>query len=150
MKYYFYLWRTMILAFSTVVFFGLSGCGSPEKLSSSSDYDSTELNSAYVTDNDSVTDWDPFARIAGTFYIDGDTSAAYVTVDEDGSFTAFYASGTVEQHGYIRHEKNDSHYVFVFYTHEGKPYMGFVDTGEKTISEFETGNGSFRYVRVQG
>ena len=39
-------------------------------------------------------------------------------------------------------------YIFVFYTNEGKPYMGFVDTKENKITEFETGNGSFRYVRV--
>ena len=40
-------------------------------------------------------------------------------------------------------------HVYVFYTDEGKPYMGFVDSGEPRISEFETGNGGYRYVRVR-
>ena len=137
-----------IPALTAVLCLILSGCGSSDKLSSSSGSDSTGINSAYVTDNDSITQTDPIARLAGTFYIDGDTSAAYVTVAEDGSFTAFYASGTMEQQGYVKYETNDSHHVFVFYTNEGKPYMGFVDTKENKITEFETGNGSFRYVRV--
>ena len=94
---------------------------------------------------------DPMKRLAGTYYIDGDTTAAYVTVSEDGSFAAFYASGTEELRGTVRYQQDDSDSglnVYVFYTEEGKPYMGVVDTGENKISGFETGNGSFRYVRV--
>ena len=52
--------------------------------------------------------------------------------------------------GTVRYEANDAGFhVYVFYTDEGKPYMGFVDRGEPRISEFETGNGGYRYVRVR-
>ena len=71
-------------------------------------------------------------------------------IESDGSFTAYYASGTAEQEGYVRYEAEESGFhVYVFYTEEGKPYMGFVDSGENKISEFETGNGSYKFVRVE-
>lgn len=100
-----------------------------------------------------VTYADPFGRLAGTYYIDGDTSAAHVTVTADGTFTAYYASGTVEEKGTVRYESGSPEAgtlpLFVFYTAEGNPYMGFVDSGEAEIAGFETGNGDWRYVRVK-
>ena len=99
--------------------------------------------------NEKNSSADPIGRLSGKFCIDGNTDAASVVIDEDGRFTAYYASGTAEQSGYVRYEADDSGYhVYVFYTDEGKPYMGFVDSGESRISEFETGNGGYRYVRV--
>ena len=93
---------------------------------------------------------DPMERLTGTFCIDGDETAASVVINPDRSFTAYYASGTPEQSGTVRYEANDAGFhVYVFYTDEGKPYMGFVDSGEPRISEFETGNGGYRYVRVR-
>lgn len=95
---------------------------------------------------------DPIERLSGRYYIDGDKTGSSVEVDADGRFTAYYASGTVEQTGYVRYEADNpgekTFYVYVFYTDEGKPYMGFVDSGESRISAFETGNGDYRYVRV--
>ena len=109
-----------------------------------------------VSSDAAVTDTgdhsDPIGRLAGKFCIDGDSSASSVVIESDGTFTAYYASGTVEQRGTVRYETDDtsgrSLHVYVFYTDEGKPYMGFVDSGEAPISEFETGNGSNRFVRV--
>lgn len=94
-------------------------------------------------------------RLAGSWYIDGDTSAAHVDITSNGRFAAYYATGNVEVEGYIRYEDEeieegyDPLSVYMFYTDDGDAYMGFVDSGEKFISEFEVGNGGGpRYVRV--
>ena len=137
----------MLMMAVAVLCVALSACGSSGESPSSAE-SGTPAASSSMTADPSATESDPFVRLAGTFYIDGDTSASHVTIGEDGSFTAYYASGTVEQRGIVRYEANESAYVYVFYTDEGKPYMGFIDTGENQIAEFETGNGSFRYVRV--
>ena len=142
-----------ILAISCMML--LFSCGSGNNAVSSDVPSDSNDNMATVhngtSQNQPVPD-NPMERLAGRFYIDGDTSAASVVIVADGSFTAYYASGTVEQTGYVRYENdatnNSALNVFVFYTDEGKPYMGFVDSGEAHISEFETGNGSFHYIRA--
>ena len=131
----------------------LTACGTDEQKTASSETETNLAVSSETADPMADQSRDPIERLAGIFYIDGDTSAARVVVNGDGRFVAYYASGTEEQRGYVSYERDDSTgslnvYVYVFYTDEGKPYMGFVDTGENRISEFETGNGSFRYVRV--
>ena len=136
------------LAFMLIM---LSSCGSIKKRAASDSSeampDTSSVNSKDIED---ITSLDPIERLSGSFYIDGDKSAASVVIEPDSNFTAYYASGTAEQQGYVRYETDNSGYhVYVFYTNEGKPYMGFVDSGESKISEFETGNGSYRYVRVE-
>jgi hypothetical protein len=133
----------------------LSSCGSAAKEEHSPDtgYESAAAVGEQSQVKEDPASSDPIERLSGRYYIDGDAAAASVVIDSDGSFTACYASGTVEQKGYVRYETDhsgeNSYHVYVFYTDEGKPYMGFVDSGESRISEFETGNGSYRYVRVE-
>ena len=147
-------WIVSILAAMILLGIILSSCGSDTKQDSSAIPDpSDDISSIARVDEDSKPGHadDPIDRLAGVFYIDGDTSASCVEINSDGSFTAYYASGTVEQEGYVKYEadaNNPKFYVYVFYTDEGKPYMGFVDSGENKISAFETGNGSYRYARV--
>ena len=144
-------WRAAFAAVLTTMLVMLSSCGKGKySISSNGNMnDKSEVSSAASNENnDSMSD--PIERLSGTFYIDGDRSAASVVIESDGSFTAYYASGTAEQEGYVRYEAEDSGFhVYVFYTEEGKPYMGFVDSGENKISEFETGNGSYKFVRVE-
>ena len=143
------------IIFTTLILL-LSSCGSGEKGASSGDVSiessDKQLITSYDGDDESAS-VDPIERLSGKYYIDGDQTAPRVEITSDGSFTAFYATGTVEQTGYVRYEADNSDYgnyfVYVFYTDEGKPYMGFVDSGENKISEFETGNGSYKYVRVE-
>lgn len=143
--------RALFAAVLTTMLVMLSSCGKDNySISSNGNMnDKSEVSSAASIEyNDSMSD--PIERLSGTFYIDGDRSAASVVIESDGSFTAYYASGTAEQEGYVRYEAEESGFhVYVFYTEEGKPYMGFVDSGENIISEFETGNGSYKFVRVE-
>lgn len=133
----------------------LSSCGSVSKEGNSSDaaYESAAAVDDHSQEKEGAASSDPIERLSGRYFIDGDATAASVVIEADGSFTAYYASGTVEQKGNVRYETNSAgdnrYHVYVFYTDEGKPYMGFVDSGESRISEFETGNGSYRYVRVE-
>lgn len=144
--------RFVTLMAAVVLCILLSACGSDKKAASSEESNGTpDISSKSAGDNSEDHLADPMERLSGRFYIDGDSSAASVVVKSDGSFTAYYASGTVEREGYVKYEadaNNPKFYVYVFYTDEGKPYMGFVDSGENKISAFETGNGSYRYVRV--
>ena len=133
---------------------GLCSCGSDGKEDPSSGASQgRETVSENSHTNEDPASSDPIERLSGRFYIDGDTNAACVEILADGSFIAYYASGTEEQKGTVRYETDDtgekSFHVYVFYTEEGRPYMGFVDSGEQRISEFETGNGDYRYVRVE-
>lgn len=144
--------RFVTLMAAVVLCILLSACGSDKKAASSEESNGTpDISSESAGDNSQDHLADPMERLSGRFYIDGDSSAASVVIESDGSFTAYYASGTVEQEGYVKYEadaNNPKFYVYVFYTDEGKPYMGFVDSGENKISAFETGNGSYRYARV--
>ncbi len=142
--------RAILIASLASLLIVISSCGSDGEIvssvSSGQNSDSTSVSSAADEGTDRS---DPIERLAGRYFIDGDNTAASVLINADGSFVAYYASGTAEQQGYVRYEADDSGYnVYVFYTDEGKPYMGFVDSGESRISEFETGNGSYRYARV--
>lgn len=142
-------WIVSILAAMILLGIILSSCGSDTKQDSSAIPDpSDDISSIAQVDEDSKPGHadDPIDRLAGVFYIDGDTSASCVEINSDGSFTAYYASGNVEQTGYVRFEEdntnqNSKFYVYVFYTDEGNPYMGFVYGGEEHIDQFETGNG---------
>ena len=143
--------RAAFAAGMTILLLLLSSCGTDET-GSSAEFSETkpDISSVNSIDNTDTASLDPIERLSGLFYIDGDRSAASVAIETDGSFTTYYASGTAEQQGSVRYETDASGFhVYVFYTDEGKPYMGFVDSGESKISAFETGNGSYRYVRVE-
>ena len=43
-----------------------------------------------------------YAKTAGTWYIDGDTDAAYWVMDGSGSIAAYYASDQLEYSGYLQ------------------------------------------------
>lgn len=55
-----------------------------------------------VTETTSVADTGDYSGLAGYWFIDGDPSAASFHITEAGKFTAYYASGTVENKGIIR------------------------------------------------
>lgn len=132
-------------------------CGKEADVSSSSSgVLSHEPTSSYskgeLSDNPLA---DPIGRLAGRYFVDGDTTAASLVVSADGSFAAYYAGGTLEESGYVRYEAEITEggvlYVYVFYTDNGNPFMGFIDSGEAVINEFETGNGGgLVYKRVNG
>ena len=104
----------------------------------------------------SQTTVDPaLARLAGNWYIDGDRDAAHIEITADGRFTAYYASGAVEQTGYLVHERSDdpmaqTDYRYQFYTDDGTPYMAFPDLEMEPFHEFYVDNGySVCYVRIE-
>ena len=93
-------WIVSILAAMILLGIILSSCGSDTKQDSSAIPDpSDDISSIARVDEDSKPGHadDPIDRLAGVFYIDGDTSASCVEINSDGSFTAYYASGNVEQ-----------------------------------------------------
>ena len=101
--------RALFEAVLTTMLVMLSSCGKDNySISSNGNMnDKSEVSSAASIEyNDSMSD--PIERLSGTFYIDGDRSAASVVIESDGSFTAYYASGTAEQEGYVRYEAEES------------------------------------------
>ena len=118
-------WGRAVLAIGLAAFcIMLTSCGTGKVgVSSELPDESTDVITAASDGGDNSMS-DPIERLSGKFHIDGDVSARYES-DESGLN------------------------VYVFYTDEGKPYMGFADSGESRISEFETGNGSYRYVRTE-
>ncbi len=149
-------WKAAFIAVmmtALCVLFCSCGQGSDSADPNRSGHSDTLPSASQDNAGDPSSSSDPMERLAGTYYIDGEPSAAYVEITTDGSFTAYYASGNVERTGYVRYKEDNSNqsktfYVYVFYTDEGNPYMGFVDSGEARISEFETGNGSVVYKRI--
>ena len=104
-------WIVSILAAMILLGIILSSCGSDTKQDSSAIPDpSDDISSIARVDEDSKPGHadDPIDRLAGVFYIDGDTSASCVEINSDGSFTAYYASGNVEQTGYVRFEEDNT------------------------------------------
>ena len=142
-----------VAALCVMLCLGSCGAASEKEPSSDTVHESASSAGDRFQEKEEAASADPLERLSGKFFIDGDAAAASVVIAPDGRFTTYYASGTVEQKGYVRYETDQSgeknYHVYVFYTDEGKPYMGFVDSGESRISEFETGNGGYRYVRVE-
>ena len=76
---------------------------------------------------------DPFRSIAGEWYLDGDPDTAHLSIQPTGTFTAYYATGNVENTGYIQYETEEiggmlSHW-YLLYTDDGAFYLGFRDDG---------------------
>ncbi|MGN0624306.1 MAG: hypothetical protein ACI4JA_10235 [Oscillospiraceae bacterium] len=90
-------------------------------------------------------------RIDGVWYIDGDIDAAFIYIDNTGSFTAYYADSNVEAVGKVKHEKTENdneEYRFALYTEDGEPYLSFADGGTGML-DFVTDSG-VRYVLMSG
>jgi len=94
-----------------------------------------------------------YAGMAGYWYIDGDPSTASIHIMSNGRFETYYASGTLENNGSIKHEydKDLDIYYFMLYSDSGDFIMGFVDDGKKDKNDIYIGNGGFpHYVRLYG
>lgn len=90
--------------------------------------------------------------IAGTWYIDGDPTAASIKISADGKFKTYYASGNLENEGTIRRESEEIEgttiYWYNLYDKDGKYVMGFADTGSST--DLYVGNGASPHYRKFG
>lgn len=94
-----------------------------------------------------------YAGIAGYWYIDGDPSAASLHITEDGKFTAYYASGLLENKGYIKRKLDTdiNNYIYFMYLENNELYMAFADDGEEYKSDIYIGNGGEpHYVKLYG
>ena len=65
---------------------------------------------------------DPFRSIAGEWYLDGDPDTAHLSIQSTGTFTAYYATGNVENTGYIQYETEEiggmlSHWYLLYTAH---------------------------------
>ena len=116
----------------------------------------TETTSAATSAETATTvEGDAFRSIAGEWYLDGDPDAAHLSIQPTGIFTAYYATGNVENTGYIQYETEDtdgtpSHW-YLLYTNDDAFYLGFRDDGSAQKQELFAGNGaSPRYVRLDG
>lgn len=94
-----------------------------------------------------------YAGIAGYWYIDGDPGAASLHITEDGKFAAYYASGLLENKGYIKRELDTeiNNYVYCMYLDSGELYMAFADDGEEFKTDIYMGNGGEpHYAKLYG
>lgn len=106
-----------------------------------------------VAETTSVADTGDYSGLAGYWFIDGDPSAASFHITEDGKFTAYYASGTVENNGIVRRvfDSEINNYYYCMYLESGKLYEAFADDGEKEKTDIYMGNGGFpHYVKLYG
>lgn len=116
----------------------------------------TETTSASTSaETATASEDDPFRSIAGEWYLDGDPDTAHLSIQPTGTFTAYYATGNVENTGYIQYETEEiggmlSHW-YLLYTDDGAFYLGFRDDGSAYKLELFVGNGADpRYVRLDG
>ena len=94
-----------------------------------------------------------YSGLAGSWYIDGDPSAASFHITEDGKFTAYYANGLVENKGIVRRvfDSEINNYYYCMYLDSGDLYEAFADDGEKEKTDIYMGNGGFpHYVKLYG
>lgn len=94
-----------------------------------------------------------YTGMSGYWYIDGDYNTAYIHIAKDGTFTSYYASGSEECSGTVRHEldPNTNNYIFTLSAEEGGPYLFFADDGETDKTDLYTaGEYSVHYVKLYG
>ena len=94
-----------------------------------------------------------YSGLAGYWFIDGDPSTASLHITEDGKFTAYYASGLLENKGYIKRKLDTeiNNYIYYMYLENDELYMAFADDGEKDKSDIYIGNGGEpHYVKLYG
>lgn len=95
-----------------------------------------------------------FSRIAGEWYIDGDYPAAHISISQTGTFTAYYASGNIENTGYIKYEATEGEESvnnwYVLYTDDGELYLRFINDGNESPLELYEVISSHRYVLING
>ena len=162
---------SLILAVSAAV----SGCGTTDKDKSSETVSTTETSTSAVTTETETastaestetettaektsgteTVTNKFASIAGDWYIDGDTSAAHISISDTGTFTSYYATSGVENRGYIEYAENGngdtSDPVYVLYTDDGSQYIEFKDDGsERKQDMYSEGVYGAHFVRIEG
>ncbi len=86
-----------------------------------------------------------FASIAGEWFIDGDTTLAFIHIGADGTYKAFYPTGVLESEGTIRYESEviggTEIYRYNLYDKAGDFFTGFVDDGSKSKTDIYMGNG---------
>ena len=86
-----------------------------------------------------------FASIAGEWFIDGDTTLAFIHIGSDGTYKAFYPTGVLESEGTIRYESEviggTKIYWYNLYNKTGDFFTGFVDDGSKSKTDIYMGNG---------
>ena len=94
-----------------------------------------------------------YTGISGYWFIDGDPSTASLHITEDGKFTAYYASGLLENKGYVKRElKTDiNNYIYQMYLETGKEYLAFADDGEKEKTDiYMLDDSTTHYVKLYG
>ena len=96
-----------------------------------------------------------FRRIEGDWYVDGSLDAAHLSIDSNGNFSAYYATGSLEQTGLIQCEtEKEGDTVtnwYYFYTDDGALYFKFADTQTGILRDFYTdGANPVHYVLVGG
>lgn len=74
-----------------------------------------------------------YAKTAGTWYIDGDTDAAYWVMDGNGSIAAYYASDQLEYSGYLQCADENGE-DFLVYQNDGSYVCSFYFDGSDTLS----------------
>ncbi len=64
-----------------------------------------------------------FASIEGVWFIDGDTTLAFIQITSDGTYKAYYPTGILESEGTIRYESEvidgTTHYWYNLYSNTG-------------------------------
>ena len=154
--------KKVIFAITVAILTVASGCGATDKGqqgSSTSDTLVTESQTKFTETKTEMTENElgesDFSSIDGDWYIDGDVSAAHITISSSGRFTAYYANGNVENTGYVKYEREEleegiSNW-YVLYTDDDNIYLAFIDDGSERKLEFYEGNGStVHYVWTSG
>lgn len=94
-----------------------------------------------------------YTGIAGYWFINGDPSTASLHITEDGKFTAYYASGLLENKGYVKRElKTDiNNYIYQMYLETGTEYLAFADDGEKEKTDiYMLDDNTTHFVKLYG
>lgn len=114
----------------------------------------TDASTTQVTEPETDTDVD-CSSIAGDWYFDGDPDAAHISISSKGTFTAYYASGNIENTGYIKYETAEGEETetnwYVLYTDDDEYFISFEDDGSyQKLDLYARGNGSPHYVLING
>ncbi|MGN0621283.1 MAG: hypothetical protein ACI4I9_05400 [Porcipelethomonas sp.] len=162
--------KILVFAAALAMFTAISGCGSSDpgiSENSISEIAATENTAEQASETEepseeketeaaeTETESADFSSIDGDWCIDGDYLAAHISISSAGTFTAYYASGNIENTGYIKYEakENDGfvNYWYMLYTDDDEPYMGFIDDGSERKLDFYTVNEKpVHYVWISG
>lgn len=164
------MWKKIIiLAVSAAMFAVISGCGltdSGVQESSTAEILVTENITEHTSEQkkateeatetaEAETETADFSSIDGDWYIDGDPDAAHISVSNTGTFTAYYADGSIENTGYVKYERDEIDdavsYWYAFYTDDDELYIIFMDDGTERKLDFYPQNGeTVHYVWTSG